>query len=198
MSEEKEKKENENKYEPVNLYAASNYLVHLFKTYRTKFQCTPVKIQKMILILQILYIVKTNGRTNYSDITKIVLTKCSCKIPEIALCIPNEITDGIITINKKIDLTPLDKQFLLKSKFDLGPLFEKDILPDCSKELLIDLFDEFGGFSSTDLGAFFDVLKPNDNVYDEDFDIPINTYNKWILDRFDNLEDCIKNFVKEH
>lgn len=191
------KKEVNNKNKTIDLYNVSNYLVCLFKKFPIKYSCTPVKIQKMILILHIYYVIKSNGEKTFSTLKKVLLASCGCKLPDVEMCIPNNITEGTI-INNKIDITDDLREEMLNYQMSSDNIFNPNLIDLETRNLLIDLFSSFAGYSAKYIGDCFEPIKPNDCKCSEEYEIPISLYNKWIIKNFDNLNNIISTFVKEH
>lgn len=182
----------------LNLYNISNYLVSLFKNFPEKYTCTPVKIQKIILVLHIYYIVMSNGEYGLPSIQNISLTHCGCKLKEVEACIPNSIIDNGKIISKKIDISEKMRKEMLNYKIENNNIFNPVFISNETKNLIIDLFSEFAGYSAKEIGDCFDPIKPNNCQYTDEFEIPIKIYNEWILEKIDYLDNLISNFVKEH
>lgn len=183
--------------EKLSAFEASNYLFNLFKNHKVEYACTPVKMQKLVLILEVLLVKRSDGNQYFHDIDEIVIAPCGCKVPKIAMYIPSEITDGEIT-NEPLHLTEEDREYLLNCNDMHNPVFNQNYISAETREIIIDLFDSFGGYSAKTLGDFFNPLRPDNCEKDNDVIVSIEEFNKWILDYFDKLNNPISNFVREH
>lgn len=190
------KRENLGVNNRINLFDAANYFADLFLNYDKKINCTSVKIQKLILLLQLYTIVKTDGKENFTDIKEILIAPCGCKIPEAESYISSFFIEGAIE-NKPLDLTIKEKKELLQPKIHSNALFDDSFIDDETKIMMIDIFNTFGLYSAVTIGEFFDPLRP-DKIKDIiPYNAKISEFNSWILNSFDKMDDFIKKYIND-
>lgn len=180
----------------ITLFDAANYFADLFLNYGREINCTSVKIQKLILLLQLYTIKKTDGKENFTNIKEILVAPCGCKIPEAEPYISSFFLDGAIE-NKPLDLTFKEKEELLQPKIHSNALFDDSFINDETKIMMIDIFNTFGLYSAVTIGEFFDPLRP-ENIKDIiPYTAKITEFNSWILNSFDKMDDFIKNYISD-
>lgn len=186
-----------NKNTNNNLLELSNYLANIFIHCRTQLECPPVKIQKLILIMQIFYVKKFN--TNCAiDINKVAYAACGFKIPDVVYYIPSIITTSTENKNSKLDLTELEFNELINCSINsANPLFDYKYVDEPVKKLLLHIFDNFAGYSANYLGDMLNPLKPNNYIFKYG-DIDVKEFNSWINERYENIDNEIKQFIDNY
>ena len=179
----------------LNIYNCSNYLINIFKVYNEKIVrigCPEIKLQKMLLILQIcLY--KTL-RKNIDELNKVEAVSCGFKIHDFSYVGTVTSTDNYS--NKMIDLTDELYSMFDGMEYSFNKLFSNDLLNKETKKLLILLFKHFGDYDPYVLGQLLNGLK-NDNMSNKIITLSIDDFNQLICNNYNNLDTKIKRFVDE-
>lgn len=179
----------------LSVYNCSNYLINIFKVYNEKIAqigCPEIKLQKMLLILQIcLY--KTLHK-NIDELNKVEAVPCGFKIHDFSYV--GNVTSTDDYSNKMIDLTDERYSMFDGMKFSFNKLFNNDLLNKDAKKLLILLFKHFGDYDPYVLGQFLNGLK-NNNISNKILTLSIDDFNQLICDNYNNLDTKIKSFVDE-
>lgn len=195
MNEATEKVSKLNDIITLNVYNCSNFLINIFKVYNNvinKIGCPEIKLQKMLLILQIcLY---QNLGKNINGLNKIDVVSCGFKIHEFSYVGTVSTTDDYS--NKIILLSEENYDLIINTNYTFNKLFDNNILNSKIKKLLLLLFQHFGDYDPYVLGQLLNGLK-GDEISNEITTLSILEFNKLISDNYFNLDILIKNFVDE-
>lgn len=163
---------------PGNANIMANFLSDLFiqykKIYGKEYGCSPIKIHKMLLILQIYYTLKYGKNTILDGLDKIEIYNCGLKLHQIYL--PENITSSLSFTDKPIDIdeNTFEKLQNIKRSNNLNSF---NSLTPQQKKVCIILFSVYADYNPYKLGQILDKFK----------DDSVETGNIIEIDDFVNL-----------
>lgn len=174
----------------------SNCLINLFHVYKNitgiELGCPAIKLQKMLLILQIYYY--KNYNCNIINLNEIVIASCGFKLPQVSS--PEIILYSDTYHNRALDFDEKIHDDLFSAEYSYNPLFDPKIISDDNKDLAIELFNCFADFDPYELGKMLDDLKIGNDKQDIGKILSIDEFNMRIDSNYIILDELIKSFVE--
>ena len=175
----------------INLAEATNYLVQQFYKTQQKFSCTRTKLGKMLSIIAFRY--ARNGKVAFDELIY-RYNDCGTTIDGLAAYADRDVYIQLIYYddNKKITQTyddDLDVSQNIPDKYKtISSLKETD------KEIIKEVFYEFGAYSAKKLGEYINVII-EENVVESDGKIDLKQIHNMDKSRFENCTNALIDYL---
>ena len=135
--------------EEINILEAAKFVVQLYYRAEQKYHCTLTKVEKILAIADL--IVMRDGTELFSD--KIVSHDCGVGFPILSNFLYSNIVSGEDEQSQPITCA-------LDENIDIPKMYQiSDDFPKYVKDILTNVFREFGDYTAKDLGLSFNVFK---------------------------------------
>lgn len=173
-----------------------DYLNNIFRYFEQRgrvYGCVPIKLQKIILLIQAYYHI--NCKLDIPELDEIMVAKCGFKIPDFPYIGYDTYADNYD--NSKIDLSQKDICDLHEFTYSFNCLFSNDRISEDTKNVVISAFSYFAAYDAYKLGGFLDTLKNDPLKKKEGEIITIQEFNASVDSMKDEMNDEIKKFINE-
>ncbi len=180
----------------ANIGAAAKYFIQLYFQTTSPYQCSRMKIEKLLSIVN--YVSLRSGKPLFNQIMRV--NQCGTGFPEISWLIREDIKDGE-NDNSGIKISP----DMIDETRDYPEIYHCDtIFNDDERRLFNEVFYSFGAYSAKYLGIAINQFVDKISVKNNDSERPIIDYEKAInfFRNDDNLAEFPNNeiilFIKNY
>lgn len=168
----------------ANIGAAAKYFIQLYFQTTLPYQCSRMKIEKLLSIVN--YVSLKSGKPLFNQIMRV--NQCGTGFPEISWLIREDIKDGQ-NDDSGIKISPdmIDKTRGYPEIYHYDTIFNDD-----ERKLFNEVFCTFGAYSAKYLGIAINEFVDKISVTNNDSERPIIDYDKAMV--FFENDDCLTEF----